>query len=36
VHQGVVGAHTAHPWLICGPAFARHLTTLTGAPVLAR
>jgi aminoglycoside phosphotransferase (APT) family kinase protein len=36
VQQGVVGAHTAHPWLISGPAFARHLTTLTGAPVRAR
>jgi len=35
VHQGAVGAHAAHPWLISGPAFARHLTTLTGAPVRA-
>ena len=36
VHQGVVGAHAGHPWLISGPAFARRLTNLTGAPVRAR
>jgi aminoglycoside phosphotransferase (APT) family kinase protein len=36
VHQGVAGAHAGHPWLISGPAFARRLTTLTGAPVRAR
>jgi len=36
VHQGVAGTHAAHPWLISGPAFARRLTALTGAPVRAR
>ena len=36
VHQGVAGTRTGHPWLISGPAFARRLTTLTGAPVRAR
>jgi aminoglycoside phosphotransferase (APT) family kinase protein len=36
VHQGVIGAHAGHPWLISGPAFARRLTTVTGAPVRAR
>jgi aminoglycoside phosphotransferase (APT) family kinase protein len=36
VHQGVVGEHAGHPWLLCGPAFARRLAALTGAPVRAR
>jgi aminoglycoside phosphotransferase (APT) family kinase protein len=36
VHQGVADAHAGHPWLLCGPAFARRLATLTGAPVQAR
>ena len=36
VHQGVVDARAGHPWLISGPAFARRLATLTGAPVRAR
>ena len=35
VHRGVAGAHADHPWLISGPAFARRLATLTGAPVRA-
>ena len=35
VHQGRVGTRAGHPWLITGPAFARRLTTLTGAPVRA-
>jgi len=36
VHQGVADAHAGHPWLLCGPAFARRLAALTGAPVRAR
>jgi hypothetical protein len=36
VHQGVASTHTGHPWLVSGPAFARRLATLTGAPVQAR
>jgi aminoglycoside phosphotransferase (APT) family kinase protein len=36
VHQGVADERAGHPWLMCGPAFARRLTTLTGAPVRAR
>jgi aminoglycoside phosphotransferase (APT) family kinase protein len=35
VHQGVVGSRAGHPWLLSGPAFARRLATLTGAPVRA-
>jgi aminoglycoside phosphotransferase (APT) family kinase protein len=33
--QGLTEAHAGHPWLICGPAFARRLTELTGSRVLA-
>jgi aminoglycoside phosphotransferase (APT) family kinase protein len=36
VHEGTDGAHAGHPWLICGPVFARRLTRLTGIPVRAR
>jgi aminoglycoside phosphotransferase (APT) family kinase protein len=36
VHEGVAGTRAGHPWLINGPAFARRLATLTGAPVRAR
>ena len=36
VHQGAAGARSGHPWLMTGPAFARRLATLTGAPVRAR
>ena len=36
VHEGVDGTRAGHPWLVSGPAFARRLTTLTGAPVRAR
>ena len=36
VHLGVADAHTGHPWLTTGPAFARRLATLTGVPVRAR
>ncbi len=36
VHQGAAGARGGHPWLMTGPAFARRLATLTGAPVRAR
>jgi aminoglycoside phosphotransferase (APT) family kinase protein len=36
VSQGVAGTRTGHPWLVSGPAFARRLATLTGAPVQAR
>jgi aminoglycoside phosphotransferase (APT) family kinase protein len=35
-HQGVADAHAGHPWLLCGPAFARRLAALTGAQVRAR
>jgi len=35
MHQGTAGAHAGHPWLISGPAFARRITSLTGAPVRA-
>jgi aminoglycoside phosphotransferase (APT) family kinase protein len=33
VHEGVTGQHADHPWLLSGPAFARRLATMTGAPV---
>ena len=36
VHLGVDGAHTEHPWMMTGPAFARRLAALTGVPVRAR
>ncbi len=36
VHQGVADSRAGHPWLISGPAFARRLTALTGAPVRPR
>ena len=36
VHTGADGTHAGHPWLVSGPAFARRLATLTGAPVRAR
>ena len=36
VHQGVAGSRTGHPWLVCGPAFAGRLATLTGTSVRAR
>jgi aminoglycoside phosphotransferase (APT) family kinase protein len=36
VHQGVADSRAGHPWLVSGPAFARRLATLTGAPVRAR
>ncbi|HEY6314498.1 MAG TPA: phosphotransferase [Streptosporangiaceae bacterium] len=36
VHQGVADARAGYPWLVSGPAFARRLATLTGAPVRAR
>jgi aminoglycoside phosphotransferase (APT) family kinase protein len=36
VHLGTAGTHAAHPWITSGPAFARRLATLTGAPVRAR
>jgi aminoglycoside phosphotransferase (APT) family kinase protein len=35
VHEGVVGQHADHPWLLSGPVFARRLATMTGAPVRA-
>jgi aminoglycoside phosphotransferase (APT) family kinase protein len=35
VHEGVVGQHAGHPWLLSGPVFARRLATMTGAPVRA-
>lgn len=36
VHQGVADSREGHPWLVSGPAFARRLAALTGAPVRAR
>jgi aminoglycoside phosphotransferase (APT) family kinase protein len=36
VHQDVAGTRAGHPWLVSGPAFARRLAALTGAPVRAR
>ena len=36
VHLGTADAHAGHPWLVIGPAFARRLAALTGAPVRAR
>lgn len=33
--QGLAEAHAGHPWLVCGPAFARRLTALTGSRVRA-
>jgi len=34
-HDGSTGTHAGHPWLICGPAFARRLSGLTGIAVSA-
>jgi aminoglycoside phosphotransferase (APT) family kinase protein len=31
--QGLTEARAGHPWLMCGPAFARRLSALTGSPV---
>jgi aminoglycoside phosphotransferase (APT) family kinase protein len=31
--QGLTEARADHPWLLCGPAFARRLTVLTGSRV---
>jgi aminoglycoside phosphotransferase (APT) family kinase protein len=36
VYQDVAGTRAGHPWLVSGPAFARRLAALTGAPVRAR
>jgi aminoglycoside phosphotransferase (APT) family kinase protein len=36
VHQDVADAHVGHPWLVSGPALARRLAALTGAPVRPR
>lgn len=33
--QGLAEARAGHPWLVCGPAFARRLTALTGSRVSA-
>ena len=35
-HAGTVSSRGGHPWLVSGPAFARRLASLTGAPVRAR
>src|SRR5579863_1677034 len=35
VSEGVAGQRAGHPWLLSGPAFARRLATMTGAPVRA-
>jgi aminoglycoside phosphotransferase (APT) family kinase protein len=35
-HEGVSDTRVGHPWLVSGPAFARRLATLTGAPVRSR
>ncbi len=29
-HQGAMGQHAGHPWLIIGPAFAARLARVTG------
>jgi aminoglycoside phosphotransferase (APT) family kinase protein len=36
VHQGVADTRAGYPWLVSGPAFARRLAALTGAPVRTR
>ena len=36
VDQGVADTRAGHPWLMSGPAFARRLATVTGAPVRPR
>ena len=36
VHQDVADARVGHPWLVSGPALARRLAALTGAPVRPR
>ncbi len=36
VRQGTDGTRAGHPWLTSGPAFARRLAAVTGAPVRAR
>jgi Phosphotransferase enzyme family len=36
VHQGTAGDRSGHPWLVCGPAFARRLSRVTGTPVRPR
>ena len=36
VHDGVADTRAGHPWLLLGPALARRLATVTGAPVRAR
>jgi len=36
VHQDVTDTRAGHPWLVSGPAFARRVAVLTGAPVRAR
>jgi aminoglycoside phosphotransferase (APT) family kinase protein len=35
VHGGVIGERAGHPWLLCGPAFARRLSAMTGTAVSA-
>jgi hypothetical protein len=34
-HEGLTDIHAGHPWLVCGPQFARRLTALTGSRVRA-
>jgi len=36
VRDGTADARAGHPWLVCGPAFARRVAALTGVPVRAR
>jgi aminoglycoside phosphotransferase (APT) family kinase protein len=36
VRDGTADTRAGHPWLVCGPAFARRLAALTGVPVRAR
>jgi aminoglycoside phosphotransferase (APT) family kinase protein len=36
VHDGTAGAREGHPWLSSGPAFARRISSLTGADVRPR
>lgn len=35
-HEGTADLRAGHPCLVCGPAFARRLTRLTGIPVRSR
>jgi aminoglycoside phosphotransferase (APT) family kinase protein len=36
MHDGVIAERAGHPWLVCGPALAGHLTAVTGIAVRPR